>query len=160
MALLHSALCISSRSSTFIFAICRIETIWEAKLDAWRIVIIVLVVDEVAIVGAYVFLCLVQDVIPCKTDVECIVLEKRLADCKVKTVGRIGKLVHHIVIGWSVLIIKVYQPSLLQLECVGCLNEGNQLLWVLLMLSFGLHSLLYSKSTCSYLIFGIFSYLT
>ena len=60
---------------------------------------IVLAVDECAIVGAYAFLALVQDVIPCKTDVERIVLEKRLADCKVKTVGRLGKLVHHIVIG-------------------------------------------------------------
>ena len=72
--------------------------------------------DEIAIVGTYVFLCLVKDVIPCKTDVECIVLEKRLADCKIKTMFRFGKLVHHVVKGRCVLIVKINQPSLLQLE--------------------------------------------
>ena len=59
------------------------------------------------------------------------------------------------VLSWSYrgrLIFVVYPrltptwPSLVE-----ALNEGNQLLWVLLMLSFGLHSLVYSKSTCSYL---------
>ena len=83
--------------------------------------------DEVAIVGANVFLCLVKDVVPCNTDIECIVLEKRLADGKIKTMFRFGKLVHHIIKGRCVLIVKINQPSLLQLECVVCLNKEH---WV------------------------------
>ena len=94
---LHSALCILTGTSSLILAVCRIETIREAKLDAWRIVIIVLAVDEVAIVGAYAFLCLVKDIFPYKTDVECIVLEKRFADRKVKTMFRLRKTVHHVI---------------------------------------------------------------
>ena len=72
--------------------------------------------DEIAIVGAYVLLCLIQNVIPCKADIECVVLEKRLADGKIKTVFRFGKLIHHVVKGRCVLIVKINQPSLLQLE--------------------------------------------
>ena len=72
--------------------------------------------DEIAIVGAYVFLCLVKDVIPCKTDVECIVLEKRLADGKIKTMFWFGKLIHHVVKGRCVLIVKINQPPLLKFE--------------------------------------------
>ena len=55
------------------------------------------VVDKVTIVGAYVLLCLVKDIFPYKTDVECIVLEKRFADRKVKTMFRLRKTVHHVI---------------------------------------------------------------